>query len=40
MVDCVIRLILGDQGFAIDALLTFNVGDFGDVCRNRGIEIV
>lgn len=40
MVDCMMRLILGERGFAIDALLTFNIGDFHDVCRDRGIEIV
>jgi predicted nucleic acid-binding protein len=40
LVDCVLRLMLEDVNMKIDYLITFNVGDFSDVCRTRGIEII
>jgi hypothetical protein len=40
LVDCVLRLMLEDVNIKIDYLITFNVGDFSDVCRTRGIEII
>jgi len=40
MVDCLIRLLLDDANTRIDYLATFNVRDFGDVCRNNGVEIL
>lgn len=40
LVDMVIRLILDDTGVRTDCLLTFNVPDFQDVCRRRGIQIL
>ena len=40
MVDCLIRLILGDINVKVDYLATYNVMDFEDVCRRRRIEIV
>ena len=40
LVDCVVRLILDDANTKIDFLLTFNKGDFLDVCRRRGIELL
>jgi predicted nucleic acid-binding protein len=40
MVDMCIRMILDDVNIKIDALITFNVGDFIDVCQNKGIELI
>ncbi len=40
MVDCLLRLMLDDRNNRIDYLATFNIKDFHDVCRNRGIEII
>lgn len=40
MVDMCIRMILDDVNIKIDALITFNVGDFIDVCHNKGIELI
>ena len=39
MVDMVLRFIL-EQLPRIDALVTFNIGDFQDVCRKRNIKII
>jgi hypothetical protein len=38
--DMLIRLLIEDTNLRIDALLTFNVKDFHDVCRIRGVEIL
>jgi predicted nucleic acid-binding protein len=38
--DMVIRLIVEDVNVRVDALLTFNYGDFSDVCRIRGVEVL
>ena len=40
LVDTVIRRMLDDSNLNIHALITFNPGDFYDVCMNRGIELV
>jgi len=40
MVDMCLRMILDDVNIKIDALITFNVGDFIDVCHNKGIELI
>ncbi len=40
LVDMVTRLLLDDIDVKTDALLTFNPGDFIDVCRSQRIEIV
>lgn len=40
LVDHVIRSMLEDSSLHIDAIVTFNPGDFIDVCQARGIEIV
>ena len=40
LVDLIIRLILDDPTVRINYLVTFNVGDFSDVCRRRNIEIL
>jgi predicted nucleic acid-binding protein len=39
LVDLVIREILSEVNIRIDYLVTFNSGDFKDVCDRRGIEI-
>lgn len=39
-VDCAIRLILEDVNAKIDYLITFDRGDFVDVCRRRRIELI
>ena len=39
LVDLVIREILLDVAIKIDAIVTFNVPDFEDICWKRGIEI-
>ncbi len=38
-VDCLIRSVLDDRNLKIDFLVTFNIGDFQDVCRSNRIEI-
>ncbi|MBF0548928.1 MAG: hypothetical protein HQK60_00190 [Deltaproteobacteria bacterium] len=40
MIDMLIRLMLQDKNLGITHLLTFNVKDFEDVCRERRIELV
>ncbi|HEX4112273.1 MAG TPA: hypothetical protein VH020_07025 [Stellaceae bacterium] len=40
LVDCVIRLILDSTDVKIDGLLTFNSGDFFDICKKRRIELI
>lgn len=40
MVDRIIRSILSDTNYKIDYLLTFNPGDFIDICNYRRIEIL
>ncbi|HVI58389.1 MAG TPA: hypothetical protein VM619_05885 [Luteimonas sp.] len=40
LVDHVIRSMLEDSNIRVDALITFNPGDFIDVCQARGIEIL
>jgi predicted nucleic acid-binding protein len=40
LVDLVIRSVLEDSEYRITRLFTFNKGDFADVCRNRGIEML
>lgn len=39
LVDIILREILSDETYKIDYLLTFNTGDFIDVCNKRKIEI-
>jgi len=39
LVDMVIRHILDDRDVRIIELITFNIGDFRDVCDSRGIRI-
>jgi hypothetical protein len=40
LVDITLRLMLDDVNLKIDALITFNVGDFVDVCSAKGIELI
>lgn len=40
LVDMVMRLMLEDVNVRINALLTFNMKDFHDVCRKRSIYIL
>jgi predicted nucleic acid-binding protein len=40
LVDSLIRVMLDDPRLKIDYLISFNVGDFADVCQRRGIEIL
>lgn len=40
MVDCAIRLILDDVNIRVDYLMTFNPGDFLDICERRKIRLV
>lgn len=40
LVDNVIRGILDDPNIKVDALLTFNVEDFYDICIKNKIEII
>lgn len=40
LVDMIIRLMLEDTNLKIDALFTFNPGDFYDVCTNCRIELI
>lgn len=40
LVDMVIRHIIADATVRVSGLVTFNPGDFHDVCRTRGVELV
>ena len=40
LVDTIIRIMLDDSNLDIDYLMSFNVGDFFDVCQKRRIEII
>lgn len=40
LVDHVIRSMLEDPNLSVDALITFNPGDFIDVCQAKRIELI
>lgn len=40
VVDNLIRLMLEDTNLRINGIVTFNVGDFNDVCRNKSITLI
>ena len=40
LVDCIIRAMVEDDALKIKGLVTFNVGDFCDICRKKSIEII
>jgi predicted nucleic acid-binding protein len=39
LVDSVVRAVIADGRFHITRLLTFNVGDFQDICKIRNVPI-
>lgn len=39
-VDMIIRMMLDDINLKIDAMITFNLEDFIDVCTSKNIEII
>jgi predicted nucleic acid-binding protein len=40
LVDRVVRLMAEDVNLRVAAIATFNPGDFHDVCRDRGLEML
>lgn len=40
LVDMIIRLMLEDVDLKIDYLISFNTGDFIDLCHKKGIELI
>ena len=40
LVDNILRVMITDQHLKIDALITFNIGDFVDVCTKCRIECI
>lgn len=40
LVDNIIRLMLDDKTLSAKGLITFNIGDFADICLKNGIEIL
>lgn len=40
LVDLIIRSMIEDASISIDALISFNPGDFYDVCDTRSIEML
>lgn len=40
LVDMVIRLMLEDVNIKIDYLISFNTGDFIDLCHKKGIKLI
>ena len=40
LVDNIIRLMLDDKDVGVKGLVTFNVGDFQDVCLKNRVEIL
>ncbi len=40
MVDCLLRLIIADTNSRIDYLLTYNPGDFADICRKHRVQLI
>lgn len=40
LVDAVLSAILDDTNVRINAMLTFNLRDFGPICRKRGVELL
>lgn len=40
LVDAVLRAIIEDTNVAVAAVLTYNPGDFHDVCRQQSVELV
>ena len=40
LVDAILHSIITDPDIRLDAMLTFNLSDFGNVCSERGIDIL
>jgi predicted nucleic acid-binding protein len=40
LTDRVLRSVLADSNARVDAIITFNIGDFADICRKTSREIV
>ena len=40
LVDAVLRSVIDDTNVALAALLTFNLADFVDVCRQNSVEVL
>ena len=40
LVDNVLRIMVDDELLKIDALITFNTGDFVDICKKRGVLLI
>lgn len=40
IIDNLIRLMLEDKNLQIKGLVTFNIGDFFDVCRSKSITLI
>lgn len=40
LVDTVIRIMLDDKNLKVDYLLSFNIGDFFDICQKRRIQFI
>lgn len=40
LVDCIIRAMVEDDSLKIKGLVTFNVGDFSDICQKKSVEII
>ena len=40
LVDTIIRIMLDDNNLKIDYLLSFNMGDFFDICQKRRIQFI
>lgn len=40
LVDTVLRAIIEDSNVAVQAMLTFDPGDFVDVCRQHSVELL
>ena len=40
LVDAVLRSVIDDTNVALDAVLTFNLADFVDVCRHNSVEVL
>lgn len=40
LVDNVLRIMIADKFLKIDALITFNTGDFVDVCKKQRVQLI
>lgn len=40
LVDNILRIMMEDKSMRVDTLITFNTGDFVDVCTKCGIELI